>query len=114
VADPGSLPTLESIAHRAACQFGHVFGEQVSAIESLSALRANAQSKTAAELDPPAPEFPAEDTPLQIPLRSIASAAPKNRRSPLEPASPADPTAAAGRIQRFIIRQEPDAPRKDK
>jgi lipoyl(octanoyl) transferase len=67
VADHGGLPTLESIAHRAACQFGHVFGEQILAIESLSALRANAQSKTAAELDPPAPEFPAEDTPLQIP-----------------------------------------------
>ena len=77
VADPKSLPDLESIAHRAARQFGFVFGQQVLAVESLAALRAQAQSAqsgTAADSDAesdaahtPAREFPAEDTPLKTP-----------------------------------------------
>jgi lipoyl(octanoyl) transferase len=59
VADPARLPTLEACAHEAARQFGHVFGEQVLAIESLSALRSLAAA---------APHlFPAQDTPLQVP-----------------------------------------------
>ena len=55
------LPDLESIAHEAARQFGHVFDEQVLAVESLNALRAQAAAWAAT------PEFPAQDTPLQIP-----------------------------------------------
>ena len=43
------LPSLEAIAHRAARQFGQVFDEQVLAVESLDALRAQAQAaRTAA------------------------------------------------------------------
>lgn len=48
------LPALEAVAHQAARLFGQVFGEQVLAVESLKALRAQAA-------------FPAEDTPLRIP-----------------------------------------------
>ena len=57
------LPSLEAIAHQAARQFGLVFGQQVLAVESLEALRAQAASTP----ESPAPVFPAEDTPLQIP-----------------------------------------------
>ena len=53
------LPTLEALAYEAARQFGQVFDEQVLAVESLVALRGLAT--------PPTVEFPAEDTPLQIP-----------------------------------------------
>jgi lipoyl(octanoyl) transferase len=56
------LPELEAVAHQAARQFGFVFGERVLAVESLAALRTQAEacaSKT--------PSFPAEDTPLQVP-----------------------------------------------
>jgi lipoyl(octanoyl) transferase len=70
VADPTTLPNLASIAHKAARQFGFVFGQQILAVESLAVLRAQAQSNAAAEPEPantPAPEFPAEDTPLQVP-----------------------------------------------
>jgi lipoyl(octanoyl) transferase len=56
--DSASLPSLESIAHQAARQFGQVFREQVLAIESLDVLRAQASEATT---------FPAEDTPLQVP-----------------------------------------------
>jgi lipoyl(octanoyl) transferase len=59
-ADPEELPALETVAHRAARQFGMVFNEQVLAVESLEALRAHAAR-------PPAPEFPAEDTPMRVP-----------------------------------------------
>jgi lipoyl(octanoyl) transferase len=52
------LPGLEAVAEEAARQFGLVFDEQVLAVPSLEALRAQAAS---------APQFPAEDTPLQIP-----------------------------------------------
>ena len=40
-----SLPGLEEIAHQAARQFGQVFGQQVLAVESLDALRAQAAAK---------------------------------------------------------------------
>jgi lipoyl(octanoyl) transferase len=53
------LPTLEALAYEAARQFGVVFDEQVLAVESLKALRDQASE--------PAAEFPAEDTPLQVP-----------------------------------------------
>jgi lipoyl(octanoyl) transferase len=62
VEKPEELPTLEAMAHRAARQFGQVFEEQVLAVVSLAALRAQAEGASAA-----APEFPAEDTPLQVP-----------------------------------------------
>ena len=59
VAEATRVPTLEAMAHEAARQFGLVFDQQVLALESLAALRAQADAKTQ--------EFPAEDTPLQIP-----------------------------------------------
>ncbi len=65
---PRELPGLEAVAHQAARQFGRVFDQQVLAVESLAALRAQAADAPA----PPAPAsservFPAEDTPLQTP-----------------------------------------------
>jgi len=61
-------PTLESLAEEAARHFGAVFSEPVVALESLAALRAAITSAGAAETAPTRPpEFPAEDTPLQIP-----------------------------------------------
>jgi lipoyl(octanoyl) transferase len=57
---PPELASLEAIAHQAARQFGLVFDQQVLAVESLAALRAQA-----AAANPPS--FPAQDTPLQVP-----------------------------------------------
>jgi len=57
-AAPKALPSLESIAHQTARLFGQVFGEQVLAVESLDALRAQAAAPQ---------QFPAEDTPVQVP-----------------------------------------------
>ena len=51
-----ALPRLEEIGHQAARLFGQVFGQQVLAVENLDALRARSRR-----------EFPAEDTPLQVP-----------------------------------------------
>jgi lipoyl(octanoyl) transferase len=62
VARPEELPSLEAVAHRAAREFGLIFDQQVLAMESLTALRAQADAAAPAE-----PEFPAEDTPLRIP-----------------------------------------------
>jgi len=59
VAQPEALPGLESIAHRAARQFGLVLDQQVLAVESLEALRAQMKAVPV--------EFPAEDTPMQVP-----------------------------------------------
>jgi lipoyl(octanoyl) transferase len=59
---PEELPSLEAVAQRAAREFGLVFDRQVLAVESLAALRAQAEAASAAE-----PEFPAEDTPLRVP-----------------------------------------------
>jgi lipoyl(octanoyl) transferase len=56
------LPGIEIMANQTACQFGQVFGEQVLAIESLAALRTQAEAASGAS-----PSFPAQDTPLQIP-----------------------------------------------
>jgi lipoyl(octanoyl) transferase len=55
---PEELPSLETIANSAARWFGQVFGEQVVAVEGLAALRGAAAPT----------QFPAEDTPLQIPV----------------------------------------------
>ncbi len=73
IADSNSLPGLESLAHRAARQFGLVFNEPVEFVASLAPLRAQAGAKSdSPDPDFPAPEFPAQefpanDTPLQIP-----------------------------------------------
>ena len=70
--NPQALPTLEAIADQAARNFGQVFGEQVLAVESLVALRAQAAAVPLAPPQPPPQspvpaQFPAEDTPLQVP-----------------------------------------------
>jgi lipoyl(octanoyl) transferase len=70
VSSPDALPALEAIAHQAARQFGKVLEQQVLALESLDALRANVADATEVALpgsDGRTPSFPAEDTPLQIP-----------------------------------------------
>jgi lipoyl(octanoyl) transferase len=59
-ASPDLVPSLESIAHQAARQFGIVFSQQVLAVDSLEDLRARAHISNA-------PRAPAEDTPLQVP-----------------------------------------------
>jgi len=53
-----SLPALEQVADQAASQFGHVFSQQILAVESLDSLRAHAEAKK---------NFPANDTPLRVP-----------------------------------------------
>ena len=64
-ADAHSLPGLESLAHCAARLFGQVFNEPVELVESIDALRAQAES--APDPDFSAPAFPAQDTPLTVP-----------------------------------------------
>jgi lipoyl(octanoyl) transferase len=59
VADPGATPSLEAVAHQVARQFGAVFNERILAVESLAGLRGMADKLPR--------QFPAEDTPLQIP-----------------------------------------------
>jgi lipoyl(octanoyl) transferase len=73
VTDAKNLPSLESIAQMSARQFGLVFNEPVALVENLAELRALADaepespaSKSSAS-EFPAPVFPAQDTPLQIP-----------------------------------------------
>ena len=61
IAGPENLPSLDTVAHQAARQFGAVFDQQVLALESLNALRAQAHPV------PTEAEFPADDTPLRIP-----------------------------------------------
>jgi len=63
IPDTVTLPDLESIAHEGARQFGHVFSQQVLAMESLDALRA--QAHLAPEKVPP--QGLGQDTPLQVP-----------------------------------------------
>jgi lipoyl(octanoyl) transferase len=55
--EPIQTPGLEAVAHQVARRFGEVFREHVLAVESVAALRAIASAR----------QFPAEDTPLQIP-----------------------------------------------
>jgi lipoyl(octanoyl) transferase len=57
--DEGGVPPLETVADQAARQFGMVFDEQVLAVESLDALRAQATEAPR--------QFPAEDVPLAVP-----------------------------------------------
>jgi lipoyl(octanoyl) transferase len=71
--DAKNLPSLESLAHRSARQFGVVFNEPIEFVEDLAALRALADAAPDSVVsefpapDFPAPIFPAQDTPLQIP-----------------------------------------------
>jgi|HubBroStandDraft_2_1064218.scaffolds.fasta_scaffold80610_2 lipoyl(octanoyl) transferase len=58
LASPDRVPRLESVADEAVRQFGIVFDQQVLAVESLEALRRHVSAT---------PEFPAEDTPVQVP-----------------------------------------------
>jgi len=44
IPNPAELPTLEQTADAAARHFGHVFGQQVLAVESLAALRTSAKA----------------------------------------------------------------------
>jgi len=67
VSEPAALPTLEALAHRAARQFGTVFGEPIEMLESIAALRSGAQTAADAAPESAAQEYPAEDTPLQVP-----------------------------------------------
>jgi lipoyl(octanoyl) transferase len=67
VADPKLLPSLAAIADMAARHFGSVFNEQMIAIETLAALRAQMQASAESQPEPQAPEFPAQDTPLTVP-----------------------------------------------
>jgi lipoate-protein ligase B len=67
LADPTSAPALESLAAEAARQFGAVFSQPVVTLESLAALRVASGAPEPATAEFPAPEFPAEDTPLQVP-----------------------------------------------
>ena len=57
-ARPEDLPSLETVANESARQFGMVFEQHVLAVESLEALRSGVEA---------AREFPAEDTPMQVP-----------------------------------------------
>jgi lipoyl(octanoyl) transferase len=61
---PEELPSLEAVAHRAAREFGLIFDQQAVAVESLAALRAQAEAAAGTE-----PVFPAEDTPLRVPAK---------------------------------------------
>jgi lipoyl(octanoyl) transferase len=68
VADPKSLPSLESIAQMAARQFGLVFNEPVELVDSLAALRVLVDARPESSTrESAASDFPAQDTPLEIP-----------------------------------------------
>lgn len=58
VADRAAIPSLESVANQAARQFGLVFEQQVLAVDSLDALRAQAAGEIPVQV---------EDTPLAVP-----------------------------------------------
>lgn len=67
VAEPKSLPDLETLADRAARQFGQVFGEPIEFVSSVAALRAQARTGVGSAAEALDPEFPAQDTPLTVP-----------------------------------------------
>ena len=60
------LPSLEQLAHLAALQFGAVFDEPVAALASFASLRTQALHTQALHTQAQQ-QFPAEDTPLQVP-----------------------------------------------
>jgi lipoyl(octanoyl) transferase len=65
VADRAALSGLEAIAHEAAHQFGIVFRQELAELQSVDALRQSAAEAAAGSGS--VPEFPAEDTPVQVP-----------------------------------------------
>lgn len=65
VARPEQLPDLETIACQAARHFGHVFAQQVLAVEDLEALRGLAAERPSPAAQPSATQ--PEDTPLTVP-----------------------------------------------
>jgi lipoyl(octanoyl) transferase len=73
VADAKNLPGLEILAHSAARRFGLVFNEPIELVGGLAELRALADAapeslaSNSSKDEVPAPVFPAQDTPLQIP-----------------------------------------------
>jgi lipoyl(octanoyl) transferase len=67
VTETAQIPSLETLAHRAARQFGVVFEQPVEALFDLDALRAAARAKDANAVERNAQDFPANDTPLEIP-----------------------------------------------
>ena len=124
MADPARVPALESIAHQAARQFGIVFGEQILAVESLDALRAQAGAPNAAAAAPKTRlcrfrqrwRGCGETSSVQFgrePARRPSDASFNCIRVPLNRCRvfvrSALPASAAG--PRFIIRQEPGASR---
>jgi lipoyl(octanoyl) transferase len=62
MAEPGQVPALEELAHRAARAFGEVFHEPVQAVKSIEELRSEGRAAGGSEKD-----YPANDTPLAIP-----------------------------------------------
>ena len=62
LAAPSALPGLDVVAQEAARQFGIVFRQEMVEVESVDALRKAAEAESAL-----AREFPAEDTPVQVP-----------------------------------------------
>src|SRR6185312_3400445 len=60
------MPALGIVAQETARLFGQTFGVPVEEVESLTALRTPAEEESVPSQFP-APQFPAEDTPLQIP-----------------------------------------------
>jgi lipoyl(octanoyl) transferase len=62
---PATLPDLESIADEAGRQFGNVFKQPAVAVRSVDELRTHAQDNSGES--PARREFPAQDTPLQVP-----------------------------------------------
>jgi lipoyl(octanoyl) transferase len=68
------IPTLETVAIEAARQFGHILSQPIAAVESLDTLRASA-----AVSPPSATEFPADDTPLNVPREVQRLIDPKSR-----------------------------------
>ncbi|MGB6688770.1 MAG: lipoyl(octanoyl) transferase [Terracidiphilus sp.] len=63
IAHSESLPSVETAGVQAARQFGAVFSRQILALESIDRLRAEAEAARVAR----DAEFPAQDTPLEIP-----------------------------------------------
>lgn len=61
-----AMPALEIVAQEAARLFGQIFAVPMEEVGSLTELRSHAEEETDRPLFP-APQFPAEDTPLQIP-----------------------------------------------
>jgi lipoyl(octanoyl) transferase len=67
VDESAALPSLESVAHQTARQFGIVFGEQALAVDSLAVLRTEASNSPAPKAQLAAPQVLGDDIPVQVP-----------------------------------------------